>query len=196
MPRSKNYDRDEILERAMNTFWIKGYSATSINDLVKETGINRFSIYKEFENKDALYLESFEKYKHVVIESRMSALEQDSDGIECLRRFFMAYIKGVKKGLKSSVQPVSCLTVMNATESIGCEPNSSKIMNRILKRMQQTFETVLRRAVEKKEITIKADLHQYALLLVGCTYGLDIMSKFLSVKELTAYVNQVLVSLK
>jgi len=180
----------------MNTFWIKGYSATSINDLVKGIGINRFSIYKEFENKDSLYLESFEKYKHIIMDPRMTALENDSDGIECLRRFFMDYIKGVKKGLKSGDQPVSCLTVMNATEGIGRGSIPSKIMQHIVKKMEQTFETVLHRAVEKKEITIKTDLHQYALLLVGCTYGLDILSKFLSVKELTTYVNQVLISLK
>jgi len=196
MPRSKNYDRDEILGRAMHAFWVKGYSATSINDLVKETGINRFSLYKEFESKDKLYIESFNKYKRTVMESRMKALEKDSEGIKCLYSFFMDYIKGVKDGLKSDNQPVSCLTVLNAVESIGRDPALSKTMCNIIKRMEIAFEVVLQRAVKKKEIDTKANLHEYAVYLAGCTYGLDIMSKYLSTKKLTIFVNHVLSSLK
>ena len=100
MPRTKNYDRDATLKNAMSTFWLKGFSATSVNDLVQGTGLNRFSLYQEFESKEKLYEACFQTYQQTIMESRMSALEQDQDGVECLRRFFMDYIRDVKKSLK------------------------------------------------------------------------------------------------
>lgn len=195
MPRSKNYDREEILESAMRVFWMKGYSATSISDLVDETGLNRFSLYNEFKNKDELYVESFRKYQHSVMEERMTALEISSDGKACLRAFFESYIDGVKNGLKEGCEPVSCLTVLNAVEMIGRETGPSEIMIGVLQRMQLAFGSVLQRAVEKDEIGKDTDIHKASLFLVGCTYGLDIMSKFLGVSELDDYVEKVLDSL-
>ncbi len=180
----------------MHAFWVKGFSATSINDLVNETGLNRFSLYKEFENKDKLYTECFKKYEHAVMESRMTVLEQSSGGIQCLNAFFSDYIKSVKEGIKAGDHAVSCLTVLNATEKIGREADSFDTMNRILKRMAEAFEIVLQRAVEKREIGNKSNIQEYALLLVGCTYGLDILSKFLPIDQLESYVARVLNSLK
>ncbi len=192
MPRSKNYDRDESLERAMHVFWRKGYGATSVNDLVTETRLNRFSLYHEFESKENLYLEAFERYQRTVMESRMLALEQSDGGIACLKRFFTDYIDGVKSGLDSGREPVCCLSMHNAVESIGREPEASQIMCGILERMKTAFTTVLRRAVRKQEIAESSASEENALFLVGCTYGLDVMSKYLSRSELATYVDTVL----
>jgi TetR/AcrR family transcriptional regulator, transcriptional repressor for nem operon len=48
MPRTKSYNENEVLERAMNVFWSNGYEATSVRLLEKEMGINQFSIYSSF----------------------------------------------------------------------------------------------------------------------------------------------------
>ncbi|MBV6654813.1 MAG: helix-turn-helix transcriptional regulator, partial [Mameliella sp.] len=41
MPRTKTFDEQQALDRAMETFWKKGYHATSMQDLVDTMGINR-----------------------------------------------------------------------------------------------------------------------------------------------------------
>lgn len=86
--------------------------------------------------------------------------------------------------------------MLNAVEKIGREPESVNIMNDILNRMKTGFKAVLLRVVQKKEIGSKSNIHDYALLLIGCTYGLDIMSKFISTRDLKKYIAQVLMSLK
>src|SRR5260370_28771638 len=62
MPWQKSYDETEVLTRAMEAFWSKGYSATSISDLTRATGLNRGSLYSEFIDKRTLYLRALRFY--------------------------------------------------------------------------------------------------------------------------------------
>ena len=55
MGRKKAYDRKEVLEKALELFWMKGYEGTHLQELVDHTGLNRFSLYKEFGGKEGLF---------------------------------------------------------------------------------------------------------------------------------------------
>ncbi|MDT7627056.1 MAG: TetR/AcrR family transcriptional regulator, transcriptional repressor for nem operon, partial [Pseudonocardiales bacterium] len=39
MPRTKEFDPEVALERAMELFWRQGYTATSVADLVAHLGV-------------------------------------------------------------------------------------------------------------------------------------------------------------
>jgi TetR/AcrR family transcriptional repressor of nem operon len=60
MARHKEFNRDEVLRKAMEVFWSRGYEAASINTLVKYMGINRQSLYDTFGDKHALYLQAID----------------------------------------------------------------------------------------------------------------------------------------
>lgn len=62
MGRKKNYERDVVLDKAMNLFWRKGYEGAHLQELVDVTGLNRFSLYKEFGGKEGLYEEAANRY--------------------------------------------------------------------------------------------------------------------------------------
>jgi len=55
MARPKAFDREDVLDKATQVFWLKGYEATSIQDLVEATGINRGSLYNTFTDKAGLF---------------------------------------------------------------------------------------------------------------------------------------------
>jgi TetR/AcrR family transcriptional repressor of nem operon len=62
MPRPKSFDVDDVLDRAVDLFWMNGYAATSMEDLVKHLGINRGSLYSTFGSKQELYERALERY--------------------------------------------------------------------------------------------------------------------------------------
>ena len=87
MARKKQYNEDEVVEKAMHLFWKKGYETTSMQMLEKEMGINKFSIYSSFGNKHGLFLESLKQYKskiHGVLEK----FKNGSNGVEDIKQFF------------------------------------------------------------------------------------------------------------
>ena len=55
MPRPRTFDEADVLARARDAFWVNGYTATSISDLERATGLGRTSLYQAFGDKRALF---------------------------------------------------------------------------------------------------------------------------------------------
>lgn len=65
MARPREFDRDEVLEQALQLFWSRGYEVTSMADLVEHLGVGRQSLYDTFGDKRNLYLQALDRYKDV-----------------------------------------------------------------------------------------------------------------------------------
>jgi TetR/AcrR family transcriptional regulator, transcriptional repressor for nem operon len=63
MARSKEFDPERALAKAMQVFWRVGYENTSIEVLMREMGIARQSLYDTFGDKRDLYLKALAYYR-------------------------------------------------------------------------------------------------------------------------------------
>ncbi len=88
MPRSQSFTPDELKARALWQFWSFGYDATSMDDLVKATGVSRHGIYKEYGGKHALYLACFAHYQDTVVSPAFAQVEAQSSTLDNIRRYF------------------------------------------------------------------------------------------------------------
>jgi TetR/AcrR family transcriptional regulator, transcriptional repressor for nem operon len=88
----KQFDRNEALDRAMVTFWTRGYEATSIDDLVQATGIGRGSLYGTFGDKRQLFLAALDHYWNTV-GMEMFAELPDPEARHAIERMFDALIR-------------------------------------------------------------------------------------------------------
>jgi AcrR family transcriptional regulator len=62
MGRTKAFDRNEVLDAAIQVFWKQGYADTSLSDLEKATGVNKSGLYSEFKDKDDIFYECLRRY--------------------------------------------------------------------------------------------------------------------------------------
>jgi TetR/AcrR family transcriptional repressor of nem operon len=74
MGRPRGFDESTVLETVRDQFWIGGYEATSIDDIMKATGIGKGSLYNAFGSKRDLYLRIFAKYCRDVVAQHRRAL--------------------------------------------------------------------------------------------------------------------------
>ena len=74
MGRNKDFDEEELLEKAVNVFWKKGYNATSAQDLVDALGINRSSLYNTYTDKKTLFTKSLKHYQQKQTNARQHCL--------------------------------------------------------------------------------------------------------------------------
>src|SRR5262245_59496405 len=61
--RPREYDHDTALARAIEVFWERGFTATSLDDLGAAMGMNRPSVYAAFGDKHELFVKALEFYR-------------------------------------------------------------------------------------------------------------------------------------
>jgi len=71
MGRSREFDEEVALHKAMELFWEQGYEKTSMGDLVNHMGIHRKSLYDTFGDKHTLYLKAIDCYKEYIQEKKL-----------------------------------------------------------------------------------------------------------------------------
>ena len=62
MVRARAFDPATTLSQVVDLFSSKGYSDTSMEDIVRETGVSRYGLYGTFGNKRELFEQALEQY--------------------------------------------------------------------------------------------------------------------------------------
>jgi len=89
MARPREFDRNLVLEKAMQVFWSQGYEATSLTDLARSMGLSKSSLYDTFGSKHDLFLESIDYYRENVSSQIRSII-----GIDAPARQVIANVLG------------------------------------------------------------------------------------------------------
>ena len=118
MGRKLEFDYDRALHRATRLFWAKGYSNTSLRDLLKVMGIRESSFYNVAKSKKALYIESLKHYNDTVTRRRLEAFASEKSVRKGVRRFF----ETVLDELDDPKTPRICLMAGSLSSDVLDEP--------------------------------------------------------------------------
>ncbi|CAB3761509.1 TetR/AcrR family transcriptional regulator [Paraburkholderia solisilvae] len=91
--RPRQFDTHTVLARAARVFWGHGYHATSIDDLVKATGVLRGSLYGVFGDKHGLMLAALDHYAEGSIAGLVERLNADVSPEQALRNALMHHAR-------------------------------------------------------------------------------------------------------
>ncbi len=78
MARPRTFDLDQLTDTVMAAFWIKGYEATSLSDLVRETGLQKSSLYAALGNKRSMYLRALAAYDLQYVHHAVASIKATS----------------------------------------------------------------------------------------------------------------------
>ncbi len=111
--RPRAYDPQVALQRATDSFWRNGYSATSLDEICAAVGMNRPSLYAAFGDKHTLYLKALEHYWQLGLVTMREALaDRDRPLAEVLMRAYDAQLSIYFSG---EGRPRGCFAVGTAT---------------------------------------------------------------------------------
>jgi TetR/AcrR family transcriptional repressor of nem operon len=173
MARTKEFDRDVALERALDVFWEKGYEATSVADLVTATGVQRQSLYDTFGDKHGLYRAALDLYA-----ARSAALLQAVKGdgaggspLTRLRRVFRWVASDATPGNRG------CMLVNSAVERGLCDEVVIEHARTGVGGFERALATVILEAQEAGEVPRSTPPKAAARMLVALFWGLRAMGR-------------------
>ncbi len=188
MVRHKEYDRHDVLDKAVSLFWQNGYKASSMKDIVHATGLNTASMYKEFGDKDGLFEEALEYYRQYIVSHRLQILIDEPD------------IKGVKACLKSVVDGAAseeykgCLMMNHLAQKHSISPQAAKLISDFCATLEGLLEAALRNAQAKGEISTGKDPAVLASFVMCCIHGLVLYGRHPNKKEDIPKLYEVLIN--
>lgn len=98
--------RQQILEGASRVFSQMGFDAASMNDITREAGVSKGTIYVYFDGKEELFLELCNHYREILFADIYHALEGDGDLREALIEFGTALAEVLTSDVVVRVQRV------------------------------------------------------------------------------------------
>lgn len=96
MARPLSFEPQEKLNDAMFIFWREGFANTSVNELSSRLSINKFSIYKQFGNKNEFYLKVLTYYNDTIFALLLKPLEE-RNGLQSIHAYFDNFSTQVSK---------------------------------------------------------------------------------------------------
>ena len=91
--RPRKSSISSVTERAMRAFWDRGYSATSITDLTRATGLHPGGLYNEFGDKRGLFVAALRRYSECGLTRIAQLLTEAPSPIQGIRTYLLAQVE-------------------------------------------------------------------------------------------------------
>ena len=188
MPARIEFDYDRAIDRATQLFWKKGYSRTSLRELLRTMGIGEGSFYNTFRSKKHLFRECLKHYDDTVSRRRLAALLGPATAKQGIRAFFMALLDE----LDDPNTPSLCLLVGSVSADVLSDRELSRQVRRDMEAFLGAFVRRLRSAREKGELPADFDVEVTAQLILTYLQG---MFRVIRVLQNRAQIEQQIESL-
>lgn len=171
MARPRTFDEKQVLNAVRDQFWDAGYAATSLEDLMRVSGLGKGSLYAAFGDKRQLFLRVLNSYTEANHGRLREALAGAPRALDALRMLIEAPVDdpaGTRRG---------CLMANSASELGNADPE-------VLAHAHRTYETstaligdCVARAQREGDLPAEADPVALARALLAAQQGLVFMSR-------------------
>lgn len=155
--RNKNADLDRVLRAATRVFLDRGFSATSMSDLVAATGMNRAGLYAAFGSKHQLYITALQRYRDDTepelraiarrATAREAADDDPADALRAVAEILDVVVRHSKEGG----------FVVRAAVELADDPATMRRVQDAWTDLERDLAAILARAVERGELDPAAD---------------------------------------
>jgi len=173
MPWEKTFDESDVIDRAMQIFWEKGYAATSITDITDATGIKRGSLYNAFEGKHDLFLKSILKYEGQRWRKLLGQLQNIDDPREAIS---MLFDRTVQDSL-SDPEKKGCLLVNTSLHYSQHEDDVKEIVSEAFKERTAFIEKSIKRGQERGVIPATVEPRPTTRALIAMLVGIRVLGR-------------------
>ncbi|MFD2940743.1 TetR/AcrR family transcriptional regulator [Flavobacterium notoginsengisoli] len=142
------YEDSNIIKKAQEVFWQKGYNATSLSDLQKATGAGAGSFYNTFKGGKKEVFQKAVQERRLAFTSFQNELSNSESPLELIKDFFRSIAKADQnEHLKG------CIIANTVVEMTFIDEDLESSAVQILKEVEQMFIEVIK--LEQLKGTIK-----------------------------------------
>lgn len=173
MVRTRTFDPSTALTKAVDLFASKGYSETSMDDLVKATGVSRYGLYGTFGNKRELFEQALDRYADSMGKQAFLRLLEPDASIDNIRAIFRERVVD----MCCEEETKGCLFIHTAMELAPRDDDLRDVLQKFMRRMAKLFAVGLETAKTKGEVREDLDVNAAGELLTSTMFGLAVLGR-------------------
>jgi len=157
----------------MQTFWTRGYAATSLQDLLASMGLSKSSLYQTYGSKQQLFERCIDHYRHQFTATLAARLETAPSALDFIRDTLYAATDEIRHG-----HPRRGCLIMNTASEIGQDNEEiARHVSEGIRALHRIFQRAVERAQAEGDIPLERDSATLAHYLVTHLAGLHTMVK-------------------
>lgn len=173
MPRTREFDVNETLDKAMHLFWEKGYVETSVRDLVKCTGVAHAGLYSAFGDKEGLFKAAVRKYCLKIANEMFGVLDRSNAGRAEIEHVFELILQMNRDGRLRN----GCMLVNTAIEFSETDEELKNMVLDNFNKLVIALSRVLTHAVAAGEVRDDLPVKRTAISMATTIHGLAALSR-------------------
>jgi TetR/AcrR family transcriptional repressor of nem operon len=173
--RTKEFNPTKALAKAMAVFWRLGYERASLDELLREMGIAKQSLYDTFGDKRALYLKALAYYRDTTNEHTRQVLESSPT----VRAGFARLLLSMSAESREQ-HARGCLLLSANMERDTHDEVIAEFLRDNQARVEAIFVNALRRAQSADELPADADPRALARYFIITIQGMRAMARLRS----------------
>jgi TetR/AcrR family transcriptional repressor of nem operon len=173
MNRARTFDPGTALSQVVDLFASKGYSETSMEDIVQTTGVSRYGLYGTFGNKRELFEQALEQYAEGMGKQSFLRLLEPGASLDHIRTIFDERVAD----MCCPEENKGCLFIHTAMELAPQDEELRGVLQRFMKRMSKAFAIGLDSAKGRGEVAQDVDVDAAGELLTSTMFGLVVLGR-------------------
>ena len=173
MARTKDFDENEVLTKAIQLFWHKGYNGTSMQDLVDGLGISRSSLYDTYTDKHTLFMKALESYQNSGVAKIQEIIDHSGPAKETIKKL----LEFTTNDLLGDKQQKGCFMVNAEVEVAPHDAEVNNVVCKNEKQMEEAFYQVIRKGQASGEIRNGQDARALARFIFNAVKGMRVTAK-------------------
>jgi TetR/AcrR family transcriptional repressor of nem operon len=168
--RPKIFDEKEVISKAVEVFWKKGYEGSSADELLTAMGIGKGSFYLSFKGgKKELFEKSLKQFADDFYTDFQNAIAKSKNPVGYIKAFFLGQAE-----VTEARQAQGCYLGNGLIEMSTKDVYTKAVVAALLARMEVIFAKTIRKAQKKKQLKTKADPELLGRYLLNLWNGLNV----------------------
>jgi AcrR family transcriptional regulator len=171
--RPPAFDRNQVLARAVETFWRLGYEGASIADLTEAMGITPQSLYTAFGSKADLYKEALTHYRQTIGAFTARALTEERNAADA----FVRLLKETAHEFCTAGRPPGCII---STATLACASENQPVADYVAGLRFATlamFRDRIERGIAEGQLRSDTDAAALAHYLGAIIQGMSVQAR-------------------
>lgn len=185
MARTKGFNEEEVLDKAVQLFWTKGYNATSANDLVKELGLSRSSLYDTYGDKRTLFINSLKRYRSTIVTETLKIIDSSVGVKYTIKKLFELIIE---QDIEAKI-PKGCFVVNSTIELSAYDSEIAEIVTLNQLEFEKTLKNSISNAQKNGEISNTLNADHLAKFFYNSIVGIRVSMKY---NKSTTYLDEII----